>query len=362
MGQEFKALLHMVGREVGIAPARVPVQVQRWTGEADTWRAPAYASRRALLAAMVSRADQPPNAAFKAAHRDVVTTAELAETLRASGDGRLNHAVALARPADFPARDLPFPPYALGAWLGDGTSRAHARHGTAQAVLRSMGVLGNKHIPAQYLRASQAQRRALLAGLLDTDGYVSKTGTVQFAVTSQRLAEDTLQLILSLGYGARLTTKSVSGDTADSSTCFIVTFAAAQCRFVTDVRPVASVPVRCVQVDNADHMYLAGRTWIPTHNSTLALDLARAAAVHGGMTTVIFSLEMSRNEITMRLLSAEARVGLHAMRTGQLERRGLDPAGPADERGGRLAAVHRRLAEHVDDGDPGQVPAAEAAQ
>src|SRR5215472_7192689 len=48
--------------------------------------------------------------------------------------------------------------------------------------------------------------------------------------------------------------------------------------------------------------------------STLALDLARAAAVRHGMATVLFSLEMSRNEITMRLLSAEARVPLHAMR------------------------------------------------
>jgi replicative DNA helicase len=52
--------------------------------------------------------------------------------------------------------------------------------------------------------------------------------------------------------------------------------------------------------------------------STLALDLARAAAIHGGLTTVVFSLEMSRNEITMRLLSAEARVSLQAMRTGKL--------------------------------------------
>src|SRR4249919_2429353 len=52
--------------------------------------------------------------------------------------------------------------------------------------------------------------------------------------------------------------------------------------------------------------------------STLALDLARAAAVKHRLATVMFSLEMSRNEITMRLLSAEARVPLHAMRTGQM--------------------------------------------
>ncbi len=52
--------------------------------------------------------------------------------------------------------------------------------------------------------------------------------------------------------------------------------------------------------------------------STLALDLARAASLKHGLTTVMFSLEMSRNEITMRLLSAESRVALHAMRTGQM--------------------------------------------
>jgi replicative DNA helicase len=52
--------------------------------------------------------------------------------------------------------------------------------------------------------------------------------------------------------------------------------------------------------------------------STLALDLARAAALKHGLATVMFSLEMSRNEITMRLLSAESRVPLHAMRTGQM--------------------------------------------
>jgi replicative DNA helicase len=52
--------------------------------------------------------------------------------------------------------------------------------------------------------------------------------------------------------------------------------------------------------------------------STLAADIARVAAVHRQMATVIFSLEMGRNEIAMRMFSAEARVPLHAMRTGQL--------------------------------------------
>jgi len=52
--------------------------------------------------------------------------------------------------------------------------------------------------------------------------------------------------------------------------------------------------------------------------STLGLDLARACSIHHGLTSVIFSLEMGRNEITMRLLSAEARVALHHMRSGTM--------------------------------------------
>src|SRR5215204_2229887 len=87
---------------------------------------------------------------------------------------------------------------------------------------------------------------------------------------------------------------------------------------VNDVRKIDSTPVRCVEVDSADHLYLAGHSRVPTHNSTLGLDIARAAAIRHQLTTVMFSLEMSRNEITMRLLSAEARVPLHHMRSGQM--------------------------------------------
>ncbi|WP_328537843.1 replicative DNA helicase [Streptomyces sp. NBC_00344] len=52
--------------------------------------------------------------------------------------------------------------------------------------------------------------------------------------------------------------------------------------------------------------------------STLALDFARACSIKAGLPSVIFSLEMGRNEIAMRLLSAEARVALHHMRSGSM--------------------------------------------
>ena len=52
--------------------------------------------------------------------------------------------------------------------------------------------------------------------------------------------------------------------------------------------------------------------------STIGLDFARSCSIKNGLTSVIFSLEMGRNEITMRLLSAEARVALHHMRSGNM--------------------------------------------
>ncbi len=52
--------------------------------------------------------------------------------------------------------------------------------------------------------------------------------------------------------------------------------------------------------------------------STLALDLCRAASIHNNLTSCFFSLEMTRSEITMRLLSAEAKVPLNHIRNGQM--------------------------------------------
>ena len=109
-----------------------------------------------------------------------------------------------------------------------------------------------------------------------------------------------MELVLSLGYRATMTTRPVRGGTAGSPACYMVTFTPADevfrlarklarqtdpagpatrsRRHIMDVRRVSSVPVRCVQVDSSDQMYLAGVAGFPTHNSTLALDLARAAA------------------------------------------------------------------------------------
>ncbi|WP_460796570.1 replicative DNA helicase [Nocardioides pacificus] len=332
----------------------------------------------------------------------VVTTREMAETVRLGTEQRANHAVINARPIVGDGRDLLVPPYVLGAWLGDGHSagaritcetdeipmliesyglRVEPRgnmlysiklplpdvkdspecvdcgrattgyqcrdcrhdHGSFTAHLRSIGVLGDKHIPRDYLRADEQSRRDLLAGLMDTDGTVVRgVGSCQFAVTNARLADDVYELVVSLGYKCGRTTKQVAGRTEASSTCYILNFSTTDDvfrlhrkhilhkeerpastsrigrRYVTAVRPLESVPVRCVQVDNEEHLYLAGESMIPTHNSTLALDLCRAASIHNNMTSAFFSLEMTRSEITMRLLSAEAKVPLNHIRNGNM--------------------------------------------
>jgi replicative DNA helicase len=219
----------------------------------------------------------------------------------------------------------------------------HWKLGTVQGRLRTVGVLGNKHIPLEYLRGSEQQRRDLLAGLLDTDGTVAPSGMVQFTSTNERLAEGVRELVVGLGYRCGLSRRKVRGRNADSSVAFTISFSTddqvfwlerkrlvhkersarqfTRCgsRFITEVRSIPSVPVRCIEVAASDHLYLAGASMIPTHNSTMGLDIARSASIRNGLTSVIFSLEMSRTEITMRMLSAEARIPLQKLRQGRLE-------------------------------------------
>ena len=153
-------------------------------------------------------------------------------------------------------------------------------------------------------------------------------GPAHVELPTAELAADVRELIHSLGFQSEVT--------AASPGRHVIRFTdALPWRYVVAVRAVPSVPVRCVQVSSADQLYLAGQAMIPTHNSALALDFARSATIKHKLPTVVFSLEMGRNEITMRLLSAEARVPMHVMRTGQM----------SDDDWARLA---RRMSEVAD--------------
>jgi replicative DNA helicase len=254
---------------------------------------------------------------------EIRTTQELAATVRSETlDRRPNHAVRTAHALRLEGVELP----ELPSVVGERTARGELAR-----------------VPGEYLRASKLQRRELLTSVADGAGHVLRSGVVSLDLTTPQLAEDVRDLVVGLGFRVepRETPGGASGlgSGPGSGTCTVAfeadvdvfsrddlrllhkelrpsrRFAA---RLVVSVEPVESVPVRCVEIDHPEHLYLASRSMIPTHNSTLGIDIVRSASIKNNLASVVFSLEMSRNEITMRLLAAEARIHLQKLRNGQL--------------------------------------------
>jgi hypothetical protein len=171
--------------------------------------------------------------------RDMVDRVELPDSRDRSSH---RYRIALNDPLQLPSADLPIEPYALGIWLGDGTSSSsgvtlfdedareivdridggpetamfcnYEHAGRADAViltrtgvgrtsfqgrLRQLNLLDNKHIPRAYLRASWHQRLCLLQGLMDTDGHVGQLGHCEITLKENALADDFAELLSSLG-------------------------------------------------------------------------------------------------------------------------------------------------------------------
>ncbi len=237
---------------------------------------------------------------------------------------RKKHAIPVTKPLEIEDCDLPVDPYCLGAWLGDGTGStggfttadtdvvrefesagyvvthvpssdyAYTVRGL-KTQLRELCVLGNKHIPPIYLRSSRRQRLSLLQGLMDTDGTVTDGGSVEFTNTNRRIAEGVLELICSLGWKARMVEGRAKLKGKDCGPKFDIkwtpdcpvfrlsrksarqrfaTRRTTKFRYIESCERIESVPVRCIEVDSPSHLYLAGKSMIPTHNSFLMLGLA----------------------------------------------------------------------------------------
>lgn len=88
----------------------------------------------------------------------------------------------------------------------------------------------------------------------------------------------------------------------------------------------AGVPTGFLDLDDLTHGLHAGQMIIVAARpamgkSTFAVDMCRGASIKHGITSAIFSLEMSAAELTMRILSAESSVYLEKMRAGRMESR-----------------------------------------
>ena len=288
--------------------------------------------RSALFtAAITERNRQLPPPTLDAPAGAVRTTLEIVATLR-TASGRTNHAVPVAGALELPDVDLPLDPYLLGVWLGDGSKadgsittmddeveaafaaggfppgKRYTRPGRAWGftprrlaiVLRSLGVIGDKHIPAAYLRASRDQRLALLQGLMDTDGTVADSGKPEFTNTNKAIVDAVYELIVSLGWKARVVEGVAKLDgryigpkwdikwspddyvfrlTRKRDRQVLATRRTTRFRYIVDAQPIEPVVMRCISVDSPGHLYLAGRSMVPTHNSQIVRILATTLAV-----------------------------------------------------------------------------------
>lgn len=252
----------------------------------------------------------------------VRTTQEIADTLL-NYQGYTNHAIPVAQALDLPPAHLPVDPYVLGVWLADGTAdcgqltgidpeiwqeieRAgfevrHRKDGRHHYIigltplLRQAGVLKNKHIPVQYTRASKEQRLALLQGLMDTDGTVCGSGSVEFTNTNKRIIDGVYDLICGLGFKARVIEGRSTLNGKDCGPKWDIkwtppeyvfrlrrkrekqklgTRATIRHRYIVAADEVDPIPMRCITVDNQSGLYLAGPSMLVTHNSIFLSTIA----------------------------------------------------------------------------------------
>lgn len=154
-----------------------------------------------------------------------------------------------------------------------------------------------KFIPIQYLQGSVDQRMALLQGLMDGDGTVLLNSNCEFSVSNKELASDTYELVQSLGFRAtwkecdsKLYGRKVGTRYRINFTPWKPVFTLARklerqnlhdepsarqrCRYIVAIEAIDSVPVKCISVDSANSLYLAGKSFIPTHNTfSMAIQL-----------------------------------------------------------------------------------------
>ena len=263
----------------------------------------------------------------------VRTLRDIRESLRYGT--HFNHAVPRVQPVAFDSKNLPADPWLLGMYLGDGHTSSsvvitnseediqdriretvaadgdqlvkyndiHLRivspdgKGTAfKATLDELDLSGrvseDKFVPEDYLHGSVEQRLEILRGLIDSDGYVTNPGSVEYCTVSPQLSEDFCFLVRSLGGSAKVSTKQGSytkhgvkhvcqlvyrihasfpeGITPVSSAKHLAKWGTPEWHILHTIRSVDRVgrqECQCIRLDALDSLYVTD-DFILTHNST----------------------------------------------------------------------------------------------
>lgn len=165
-----------------------------------------------------------------------------------------------------------------------------------KSLLRKYKLLGthshDKFIPQDYLYNISEIRLEVLRGLLDTDGYVSKNGHINYSSTSEQLKEDVKQLVLSLGGICRERTRigkyKKNGKVIECKCSWrlsimlppeIIPFKLKRkidrlncfrkyvpVRKIVDIQPIGFSEMQCIRVSNEDGLYLCDDFCV-THNT-----------------------------------------------------------------------------------------------
>lgn len=162
-------------------------------------------------------------------------------------------------------------------------------------------IIREKYVARDFAQTTMRATRDLLAGQQDPSAVMAEIQAHISAAESEQ-AEDGLHLM-----------------SASMESTFDYLEAIAE-----NKGKITGVPTGFTDLDHltqgwhgGQFILIAGRPAMG--KTTFGLDLLRAAAIRHHLPSVIFSLEMGRNEINMKILSAESRVGLHLMRSGAME-------------------------------------------
>ncbi|GKX54078.1 hypothetical protein SOASR030_01900 [Leminorella grimontii] len=200
--------------------------------------------------------------------------------------------------------------------------------------LRNFGLIGKtasqKEIPEFIFSSNKETRIGVMAGLLETDGWVEKFGCIRFSSSSKALAEGLVRLVRSLGGVARETLRSdiaytYKGEVHQGLDAHMVSLRLPDSILariesprlrenlgvnrlgnrgvgIKSVIEILPEECLCIMVSHPSHLYVTN-DYIVTHNTTLYLKMAIHCATEENLPAIMFSLEMPEEQIVERSVS-----------------------------------------------------------